>query len=262
VPIRTLEVDARRKVRIGIGSGIVADSDPATEWDECLLKGRFLTDLTPGFGLIETLRCDPAAIAPYPLLELHLDRLTRSATYFGFPLDVAAIRNALLTEAVGLAGLHRVRLLLDGTGKFSIASAPFEPLGDAARPSVVVSALRVSSSDPLRRHKTTVRGMYDAELARATEAGHFDVLFLNERRELAEGARTNVFIDRGDGALTTPPLASGALDGVYRRKLLAEGRAREGRLDVGDVLAARSLYVTNALRGLIRVDLANRDQLA
>ena len=44
---------------LDLGSGIVADSDPAAEWEECLLKGRFLTGLPPPFGLIETLRCTP-----------------------------------------------------------------------------------------------------------------------------------------------------------------------------------------------------------
>jgi para-aminobenzoate synthetase/4-amino-4-deoxychorismate lyase len=39
-------------------------------------------------------------------------------------------------------------------------------------------------------------------------AGHFDAVFLNEKGELTEGARTNVFVERG-GVLMTPPLAAG-----------------------------------------------------
>jgi hypothetical protein len=39
-----------------IGSGIVADSQPDAEWQECLLKARFLSDCDPGLKLIETLR--------------------------------------------------------------------------------------------------------------------------------------------------------------------------------------------------------------
>jgi hypothetical protein len=61
---------------------------------------------------------------------------------------------------------------------------------------------------------------------------------------------------RGDGVLHTPPLASGALDGLFRRKLLDEGRACETRLTRGDLHDAHFISVANALRGLVRVALA------
>jgi len=44
VAIRTISVEeGARAGRIGLGSGIVADSDMHAEWRECLAKGRFLT---------------------------------------------------------------------------------------------------------------------------------------------------------------------------------------------------------------------------
>ncbi len=44
VAIRTVSVeDGSRVGRLGLGSGVVADSDCASEWAECLAKGRFLT---------------------------------------------------------------------------------------------------------------------------------------------------------------------------------------------------------------------------
>ncbi|MEJ7926311.1 aminodeoxychorismate synthase component I [Sphingobium sp. AN641] len=46
VAIRTICVEEGASLgRIGLGSGIVADSDGASEWAECLAKGRFLTGL-------------------------------------------------------------------------------------------------------------------------------------------------------------------------------------------------------------------------
>lgn len=261
VPIRTLDVANDGKVTMGIGSGIVADSDPAGEWAECALKARFLTGLRAEFGLIETLRCEPEDPAPYPLLELHLERLTASAQHLGFRFDPASLRAALLAEAVGLTGPHRVRVQLATSGSFEITTGPLDPRVGTALPTVVVSPHRVSSQDPLSRHKTTLREAYDRELASATATGHFDALFLNELGDLVEGARTNVFLDLGDGPLSTPPLTSGALDGVYRRKLIAEGAARERRLTTCELLNARAIHVANALRGLVRVELTGRDQL-
>ena len=78
------------------------------------------------------------------------------------------------------------------------------------------------------------------------------MVFLNERGEVAEGARSSVFVER-DGVLLTPPLNSGALPGVLRAALLASGRAREAMLMPADL--AGGFWLGNALRGLIPVAL-------
>lgn len=255
VPIRTLEADARGSFRCGLGSGIVADSEPAREWDECLLKGRFLTGLRPTFGLIETLRCEPQSEAPYPLLERHLARLEASVGFFGFDCDGAAVHAALCAHAASLKGPHRVRLELSPDGRLMLDGGPLEPLPEPVR--VGFAPTRLRSDDVLARHKTTARAHYDAALREATTAGLFDVLFFNEREELVEGARSSVFIECEDGALLTPPLASGALDGVLRRELIESGQAREAVIDRANLSAARRVFVGNALRGLLRATLSD-----
>jgi para-aminobenzoate synthetase / 4-amino-4-deoxychorismate lyase len=45
VAIRSLCVDRQGEGRLGVGSGVVVDSDSDAEYDECLLKARFLTAL-------------------------------------------------------------------------------------------------------------------------------------------------------------------------------------------------------------------------
>jgi para-aminobenzoate synthetase/4-amino-4-deoxychorismate lyase len=100
VAIRTVQLDGNRAT-MGVGSGIVIDSDPASEYRECLLKAEFLThppnSLPDRFSLVETLLWD----GQYPLIELHLDRLEDSANYFGFPCDRAEVKAALLAHALG-----------------------------------------------------------------------------------------------------------------------------------------------------------------
>jgi para-aminobenzoate synthetase/4-amino-4-deoxychorismate lyase len=116
-----------------------------------------------------------------------------------------------------------------------------------------LAAGRIDSTDPLRRHKTTERRLYDAALHQLpADASIFDVIFLNERGEVAEGARSNIFVERA-GRLLTPPLASGCLPGVLRAELLASGDAIEAVLQQADLQAGFCLG--NALRGLIRVEL-------
>lgn len=104
VAIRTLTLDAPRADglrpgRLGIGAGIVLDSEPEAEYQECRLKGRFLTGLEPGFTLFETLHATRRE--GIRQRTAHLDRLARSAAALGFAFDRAAAE-AALDAALGL----------------------------------------------------------------------------------------------------------------------------------------------------------------
>ena len=59
VAIRTIELDKSGNGQIGIGSGLVYDSDARSEYDECLLKMKFLDLKVPDFSLIETIGATP-----------------------------------------------------------------------------------------------------------------------------------------------------------------------------------------------------------
>jgi len=111
--------------------------------------------------------------------------------------------------------------------------------------------LRVRSSDPMLRHKTSWRPVHDAAAQEAAAAGCFDVLLTNERGELTEGARTNLFLEML-GRLRTPSLDAGVLPGILRSRLLAEGRAVEAVLHREDLDRADAIYVGNSARGLLR----------
>ncbi|MCB1914080.1 MAG: aminotransferase class IV, partial [Rhodocyclaceae bacterium] len=97
---------------------------------------------------------------------------------------------------------------------------------------------------------------YERELALAEAQGAFDTLCFNERGELTEGARSNVFVKFG-GAWFTPPLAAGVLPGIMRAVLLedAEFAATERSIRVDMLDQAEALLVCNALRGVIRAKL-------
>jgi para-aminobenzoate synthetase/4-amino-4-deoxychorismate lyase len=251
VAIRTLEVAPDGRARLGVGSGIVIDSDPGREYAECLLKSRFLTGFDPGFELIETMRLESGK---YPLLTLHLERLAASARALGFACDVPILAAALAEISFACAaGIHRVRLSLAHDGHYRIDLAK---LTDAGQPwQVVLADERLDADDYLLRHKTSARSLYDRVLARlADHPGVFDAIFINTRGEVCEGARSNVFVER-DGVLLTPPLSCGLLPGVMRRHLLESGRALESVLTLDDLLDAPAIHLSNALRGLMPVSL-------
>ena len=249
VAIRTLELEPNGRGRLGIGGGIVIDSEPATEYAECLLKARFLTACDPGFELIETMRLENGG---YPLLALHLERLAASARALGFVCDLRAVAAALAAQASEHGeGIFRVRLTLAHGGRFKLGVAPLPE--NSSSWSVVLADEQLDADDYLLRHKTTARSRYDRALARLVERPEvFDAIFFNTRGEVCEGARSTVLVER-DGVLLTPPLACGLLPGVMRRHLLESGRAIEAVLTRAELLGASRLYVANALRGLVKV---------
>jgi branched-subunit amino acid aminotransferase/4-amino-4-deoxychorismate lyase len=118
----------------------------------------------------------------------------------------------------------------------------------------------VQAGDPARALKTTDRGLYDRGLAAAREAGLGDLLFLNDRGELAESAIANVFAEV-DGRLVTPPLAAGVLPGVLRAEWLAAGNVVEQSVTQSDAEAASALYLVSSLRGVRRCVLQDRPPL-
>ncbi len=246
VAIRTLELIGSEG-RLGVGSGIVWDSDPEAEYAECLLKSQFLHIAAEPFALIETMRCVQGAI---PLLEAHLDRLRRSAACFGFPLDEAALRVRLrqVAQALDPAQCWRLRLTLDEHGRVVLTSAVLEP--EPERPwQLCVAAWRLDAADPLRYHKTTRRAEYEAAYLKARAAGYDEVIFLNTRGEVCEGSRTNIFAQI-EGRLYTPPVHCGLLPGVYRAHVLStRPEATEKVLTLDDLRRAEALYVCNAVRG-------------
>jgi para-aminobenzoate synthetase/4-amino-4-deoxychorismate lyase len=251
VAIRTLTVENGRG-RLGVGGGIVADSDPRAEAEETRLKARFLTALSPfpadqmPLGLIETMRFERGG--GIRRLERHLARLCASAAYFNIPIDLAAVRRSLAERVSHLTQTMRVRLLVPESGAPTITAEPIGPGPQKWR--CRMSEHPIDSADPFRAHKTTRRGLYDEEYARGRADGFDEVLFLNERGELAEGSRTNLFLERG-GKLLTPPISAGALPGILRAELLESGRAIEATPTPAD-FADGALYIGNSVRGLVR----------
>ena len=64
---------------IGIGSGIVWDSDPEKEYDEVLLKSKFLTEPDPYFEIFETMKFSNGN---FERLDMHLSRMQDAASFF------------------------------------------------------------------------------------------------------------------------------------------------------------------------------------
>lgn len=261
VAIRTLRLSPAAgtpnalRGEMGVGAGIVLDSVAADEHAECQLKASFLTGAEPGFELFETMYATREDGVRH--LQRHLARLSSSAKMLGFELDgETEIRARIAAECASLPlrTSHRMRLALSKNGAMQISAAPLTPLAGSTV-AVLLAAdplfIATQADDPLLRHKTTRRVQYDRGWREAEAKGAFDTLFFNERGELTEGGRSNVFVKLA-GRWWTPPLTSGVLPGVMRGVLLEEQpelQAAERVLTRDDLQNAEALMVCNALRG-------------
>lgn len=259
VPIRTLVLDAPdaggvRRGELGVGAGIVYDSRAEEEYAECQLKAQFLSGLPPTVALLETMRVTRDGCA---LWDRHLHRLRQSAAYFGLALDESALRKQVMTACAELRdGPHRLRLSIGADG-VRLQTAPLSLLQEPVR--LLLADAPTFSGDLFLRHKTTYRQRYDAGWRAAEAQGAFDMLFFNERDELTEGGRSNVFV-KLNGQWVTPPLSSGVLPGVMRSVLLEDPawHASERTLTHDDLDRAEAVIVCNALRGVLRAEVVSR----
>jgi para-aminobenzoate synthetase/4-amino-4-deoxychorismate lyase len=254
VAIRTAVIDGEDGT-MGVGSGVVWDSDPQSEYEECALKTQFLTpsatsrqsapDEAPP-RLIETMRFDGVR---FPLLDRHVERLARSADYFDYPFDTSRFRRRV--EAIATDGnahsVLKVRAALDRWGRLAIETRSVEEKESPWR--LTIAEERVDATDPLFYHKTTHRRVYEQALQAAQADGFDEALLLNEEGEVTEGTYSNLFVREGD-TLFTPPVSCGLLAGVYRDYVLGtQDQARERVLTPDDLQRADAVYCCNAVRG-------------
>ncbi|MEI6756980.1 MAG: aminodeoxychorismate synthase component I [Chlorobium sp.] len=249
VAIRTLELSGTEGL-YGSGSGIVWDSDAGEEFRECQLKAKILGGSTfHSFGLFESILWN----RHYLWLEEHLARLASSASQLGFPCE-KSVAVELLRQLEGqmrLDGNHfKVRLDLSCLGVFTARFEPFAHPGSGAAVRLCLAGERTDSSNLLLCHKTTRRELYDRYYTLAREKGYDEVLFLNERGEVTEGAISSLFIRKGQQFLT-PPLHCGLLDGIFRRYFLSTRPfAKEKIVTLDDLKEAEMICIANSVRGL------------
>jgi para-aminobenzoate synthetase/4-amino-4-deoxychorismate lyase len=254
VAIRTLLIEnSTKKGEMGIGSGIVYDSDPYKEFEECRLKANFITQKREDFKLIETILWQSKK--GYFLLKAHLDRLLSSAKYFNFKFDREFILRDLnrLTARFRKDSNYRIRLLLDRSGDFEISFARIT--NDMQLAKVKISDKKVFSGDVFLYHKTTNRDLYNKEHEKCRREGYFDTIFTNEKNQITEGAISNIIIKKGR-FYYTPPVACGLLNGIFRKNLFRNNfPIKEQVLYKDDIKKADEIYMVNSIRGMLRTHL-------
>jgi para-aminobenzoate synthetase/4-amino-4-deoxychorismate lyase len=235
VAIRTVVIDKQTGVAtFGVGGGVTIDSTAAGEYEECLVKSRFLESKPVEFELFESMLIEDGEIF---LLERHLERLRRSAAYFGFKEQFSTDLRQISSKR------SKIGISLGKDGRVTTETSP---ISDQSKPKrVALATAPVDSSDRFLFHKTTRRDFYSEQLALRPDCD--DIIFWNERGEVTESSIANIVV-RLDAQLFTPPVTCGLLAGTFRDHLLEEGEIKERVITVEELKDASELYLINSVR--------------
>ncbi|CAL9366860.1 aminotransferase class IV [Streptomyces sp. enrichment culture] len=212
--------------------------------------------LTVGDGVFETLKTVDGK--PFAL-DLHLDRLVRSARGLGLPdpdLDEVRRACAAVVEANPVP-LGRLRVTYTGgvsplgSDRGDAGPSLFVALGEVARRPDTTAVVTVpwtrNERGALTGLKTTSYAENVVALAHAHRHGASEALFANTVGQLCEGTGSNVFVVV-DGRVHTPPLASGCLAGITRHLAIEWTGAQETDLPMDVLRTADEIFLTSTLR--------------
>ena len=183
VPIRTVEAHAGT-LQAGTGSGITADAQAASEWQEWRHKQTFLQRASQSFSILETLALQGGVLQR---CDAHLARMKASAAHFGYAWNPAAAHNTLQALChQHPQGNWRIRLLLDANGTLHAQAYALAPTPATVHLQLAPSPLLETDSEFVR-HKTTHRAHY--ERLEPTTAEVFDTVLWNTHGEVIECTR-------------------------------------------------------------------------
>ena len=255
VAIRTVEVvgDA---AWIGLGGGVVADSEPIAEWRECHAKAApLLVAVGASWPSIDRADVPQAIYDTLLCLDGRLVRLGEHARRFALATGCGRneIVDALSAAARDTTGTCRVRIDHEpgrSTLRTSVAEAMRSPCldGDAsslARLDLVPFAMPGGLGDVKLAHRARLEGF-------EAQAGVDGAALLVDGDEVLETTRAALLAVIG-GVLCVPPLDGRILPSVSRRVLLdiaTDERIpiRIAPLRLDDLAAAEAVLLTSAIR--------------
>jgi para-aminobenzoate synthetase/4-amino-4-deoxychorismate lyase len=248
VPIRTVYINQKSgTATYGVGGGITWDSTTEGEYHEIIAKANVLKEDRPEFQLLESFLLSDGE---FFLLEEHLERLSNSATYFGYYFNSDEMKKVLHDFSKKYSsGEYKVRLIVTKNGEMEIEA---QPLNSPKTLTFMLAEEPLNKNNPFLYHKTTNRSVYSYYQKKYPHV--FDVLLWNEEGELTEFTNGNVVLEI-EGTLWTPPIKSGLLAGMYRDALLKEGIIHEKVLMVDDLNRSSKVFFINSVRKWLDVQL-------
>ncbi|MGA3351956.1 MAG: aminodeoxychorismate synthase component I [Acidimicrobiales bacterium] len=282
VAIRTFEL-SDGKVWLGVGGGVVADSELDRELEECFDKARPLLAaigaelgpaprhagggvakaavrsvapplIDPGAGVFETI----LVLGGQPVeLESHLGRLTASVSRLYGSYLSPGLAAEVIAVAASRTGPHRLRVRVYPcpTGALgtdiSISAAP-EAFSGSTGPGVRL--VPVTLPGGLGRHKWHDRAILSDRHESVGLGAHDQLLLVDEDGAVLESELANVFAVLR-GVVRTPPVDGRILAGTTREAAIRLARAAgfevsDQALTIIELASAEEVFLTSSIRGV------------
>jgi branched-chain amino acid aminotransferase len=199
-----------------------------------------------GDGVFETIRTQNGEVFE---IGRHMRRALDAATAKGFSLPnedlVRKGVSSLLTSEPHIIG--RLRLLFS-KGQFVAVHQSYE---DANKPAQIMFS---ENSKPIQasRLKTFPYTHRLALLQQAKQSGFDEIICVNDRNEITEGAVSN-FLFRINGQWTTTPLTSGILPGIQRGIVIERCGVIVKQIMTSDLDSVDASFVISSLKIAVSV---------
>ena len=220
-----------------------------------------------GMGVFEGIRAYETARGPAVFrLTDHIERLHNSARILmmDLPYSVDELVDAVkqTVRSTGLPGCYIRPIAYFGYGEMGLNTLPCSvdvaiacwPWGAYLGDDAVTKGVRMKISSWARHDHNTMppasktTGNYvNSSLAKveALKAGYDEAIMLNPDGLVAECTGENIFVAR-NGVLITPPLSSGALEGITQSSVMTIARDHGYEVRVGE-LARSDLYIAEEM---------------
>lgn len=210
-----------------------------------------------GDGVFETIRTVKGRIE---FFDEHLGRLFKGMRVLKIkcrysPAQLKAIARRVLKRNSSMPlGRLRIIVMAGAPAHCVVTAVPYVPYTDTQYRRGLAAAVCKTSHPAGARH-ADVKSLAYARFAAQYRKGSDEAILVNARGHVCEATRSNLFCVY-KGVLMTPPLSSGCLNGLQRRRVLEVARASgisvaEKNITPAMLQKADHIFLTNSLIGII-----------
>lgn len=201
-----------------------------------------------GRGVFETIHVLKEGV----FLKEHLKRLKEGCEALEIPFN---INEEDIKEFIKNEKINNKALKITVTEKniiYSTRNITYSPDDYNRGFSLKLSDVRRNSTSKLTYLKSTCYIENIMEKERAKDEGFDEVIFLNERGELTEGATSNLYFIK-DNKIHTPKVSCGLLNGIIRKWIEKNFLVEEGCYTIDDLRNSEGIFISNSLLGIMKV---------